>query len=101
MLHAMTVRVTRVEVLPEFRLRLSFDDGTETVADFADDLWGPLAEPLRDPEYFARVRVDAESRTISWPNGYDPSPEVLHGDAPAAPPSRLRVTRINPAKRAS
>jgi hypothetical protein len=90
----MTVRVTAVEVLPSYRLRLSFDDGTMTVADFADDLWGPLGEPLRDPAYFARVAVDPESRTIVWPNGYDPSPEVLHGDAPAAPPSRLRVTRL-------
>lgn len=101
MLNAMTVRVTAVEVLPGYRLRLSFDDGTMTLADFADDLWGPLCEPLRDPDYFARVTVDAESRTVVWPNGYDPSPEVLHGDAPPAPPSRLRVIRAPFIQRAS
>jgi hypothetical protein len=97
----MTVRVTAVEVLPEYRLRLTFDDGMMTVADFADDLWGPLCEPLRDPAYFARVRIDPESRTVVWPNGYDPSPEVLHGDAPAASPSRLRVQRVIGVQRAS
>jgi len=97
----MTIRVVAVAVLPEYRLRLSFDDGMVTVADFADDLWGPMAEPLRDPAYFAQVRVDPESRTVVWPNGYDPSPEVLHGDVPAAPPSRLRVERLTDARQAS
>jgi hypothetical protein len=97
----MAVRVTAVEVLPEYRLRLTFDDGAVTEADFADDLWGPLAEPLRDPAYFARVVVDPQSRTILWPNGYDPSPEVLHGDAPAAPPSRLRVIKVASAQQTS
>jgi hypothetical protein len=41
---------------------------------------------LRDLTYFRQVRVDEESRTIVWPNGLDPDPEVLHGDdAPARP----------------
>jgi hypothetical protein len=97
----MTVRVTAVEVLPGYRLRLTFADGAVTIADFADDLWGPLCEPLRDPVYFARVTVDPDSRTIVWPNGYDPSPEVLHADAPAASPSRLRVERVIDVQRAS
>jgi hypothetical protein len=97
----MVVRVTSVEVLPNYRLRLTFDDGAVTEADFADDLWGPLAEPLRDTAYFARVAVDPTSRTIVWPNGYDPSPEVLHGDAPAAAPSRLRVIKVSSVPRTS
>lgn len=97
----MTVRVTAVEVLHDHRLRLTFDDGAVTEADFADDLWGPLAEPLRNPEYFARVAVDPQSRTIVWPNGYDPSLEVLHGDAPAAAPSRLRVVKVSSVQRSS
>ena len=45
----MSVRVRTVEVLNGLRLRLTFDDGIVTEADFSDDLWGPLAEPLRDP----------------------------------------------------
>jgi hypothetical protein len=35
-------------------------------------------EPLRDPVYFARVELDAELGTISWPNGADIAPETLH-----------------------
>ena len=65
------VAVTHVEPLTGFKLRLGFDDGSERVVDLSDTLWGPMAEPLRDPEYFRRVRVDAELRTIVWPNGFD------------------------------
>jgi hypothetical protein len=43
-------------------------------------LHGTLGEPLRDREYFSEVRVDDEARTIVWPNGLDPAPELLHGD---------------------
>ncbi len=90
----MPIRVKSVEVLDDYRLRLSFDDGVVTEVDFADDLWGPMAEPLRDRGYFAKVRVDDESRTVVWPNGYDPDPDVLHGDERLFDGSRLRVRRI-------
>jgi hypothetical protein len=91
----MAVRVTSVKPLPGFRLRLGFDDGTLTEVDFSEDLWGPAAEPLRDPAYFKKVRVDKESRTIVWPNGFDPDPDVLHGDYAPAPPSKLRVITLS------
>lgn len=41
---------------------------------------GSLLEPLDDPAYFAKVRVDQEAGTAVWPNGLDLAPEVLHGD---------------------
>jgi Protein of unknown function (DUF2442) len=34
--------------------------------------------PLNDPAYFARVAVDAEAGTISWPDGLDLAPEPLY-----------------------
>lgn len=85
--------VTAVEPLGGWRLRLTFSDDIVRDVDFSDDLWGPLAEPLRDPEYFRQVRVDPELGTIVWPNGFDLDPDVLHGDhepveRPAAPASR-------------
>jgi hypothetical protein len=74
------VAVTTVEPLEAYALRLGFDDGSERVVDLAGVLWGPMAEALRDLEYFRRVRVDPELRTIVWPNGFDLDPDVLHGD---------------------
>jgi hypothetical protein len=38
-------------------------------------------EPLRDPTYFAWVRVDPEAGTITWPNGTDTAPEPLYEEA--------------------
>jgi hypothetical protein len=39
---------------------------------------------------FRRVRVDAELRTVVWPNGFDLDPEVLHGDHKPTPPADAR-----------
>ncbi len=84
------VAVTQVDALEAYRLRLRFDDGSERVVDLTDTLWGPMAEPLRDPDYFRRVRVDPELRTIVWPNGFDLDPDVLHGDyEPALSPGSI------------
>jgi len=79
------VAVTQVDALKAYRLRLRFDDGNERVVDLTDVLWGPMAEPLRDPDYFRRVRMDPELRTIVWPNGFDLDPDVLHGNYEPAP----------------
>jgi hypothetical protein len=40
-------------------------------------------EPLREPEYFARVTVDREAGTIAWPDGLDMAPEPLYAEARA------------------
>jgi hypothetical protein len=70
--------VISVAVEPPYGLRLNFDDGVERVVDLAGDLWGPMFEPLKDPDYFAKVVVD--HGTVAWPNGLDLDPLVLHGD---------------------
>ena len=85
--------MTEVEALEGYRLRLRFNDGAERTVDLSDMLWGTMGEPLRDPEYFRRVRVDPELRTVVWPNGLDLDPEVLHGDyEPAAPQRPARAS---------
>jgi hypothetical protein len=74
------LRVTSVHPLNDYRLRVAFNDGVVRDVDCAFLLRGTLGEPLRDPEYFRQVRVDEEARTVVWPNGLDPAPELLHGD---------------------
>jgi hypothetical protein len=78
------VRITAVEPLRDYRLRIRFNDGSVRDVDLEPELWGPVFEPLRDPELFRRVAVDPELGTIVWPNGADLDPDVLHGDQPAA-----------------
>jgi hypothetical protein len=73
--------VTGVEVIGEYRLRLAFDDGIVGEVDFTERDWRGVFEPLRDPDYFARVTVDPEAGTITWPNGVDMAPEPLYAEA--------------------
>ncbi|HYM54020.1 MAG TPA: DUF2442 domain-containing protein [Solirubrobacteraceae bacterium] len=73
--------VTSVEVIGEHRLHLAFDDGTVGEVDFSEREWRGVFEPLRDPDYFARVTVDPEAGTITWPNGVDMAPEPLYAEA--------------------
>jgi hypothetical protein len=73
--------VVGVAVIGDYRLRLLFDDGTAGDVDFSSRDWKGVFEPLRDPTYFATVKVDTEAATLVWPNGADLAPEVLYEEA--------------------
>ena len=60
------------------RVWLKFEDGAEGEIDLSGELRGPIFEPLRDPNYFARFTVSRDLGTISWPNGADFAPEFLY-----------------------
>ena len=73
------VRVKHVEVLDDFRVNLTFTNGSKKIIDLEKFLWGPMFEPMRrDRELFRAVRVDDEAGTIVWPNGADIDPDVLY-----------------------
>ena len=71
-------RVTAVEHLGGFRLRLSFDDGSTREIDLEQVLEGEVYGPLRNPALFAAVSIDPEVHTLVWPNGADFDPAILH-----------------------
>lgn len=73
------VRIRSVQPLEDFRVQLTFTDGSEREVDLAPYLHGTVFEPLRrDPAFFRSVRVDEELGTIVWPNGADICPDVLY-----------------------
>ncbi len=73
--------VEKVEVARAHVMRLTFEDGLVRELEFLPGSnHGTVFAPLDDPVYFAQVRVDSESRTVTWPNGLDLDPAVLHGD---------------------
>jgi hypothetical protein len=73
----MLTKITRLEKLGDFRLRVRFSDGSEGSHDFAAMVGetGAMLEPLRDEAYFARVFLEFGAPT--WPNGFDIAPEWL------------------------
>jgi hypothetical protein len=72
------VDVLRLRALDGHRLWVHFSDGSEGVRDFSDILvtGGPMVDPLRAPDYFARAFI--EMGTPTWPNGFDIDPINLY-----------------------
>ena len=73
----MLTKVTSLEKLGGFRLRVRFNDGSGGVHDFTAmaNEPGPMLTPLRDEAYFNRVFLEFGAPT--WPNGFDIAPEWL------------------------
>lgn len=74
----MLLHIQTAEACGDHVLRLAFSDGTEKAVDVSPLLEGKVFDPLKDPEYFAQVRVDPICRTVVWPNGADLAPEALY-----------------------
>jgi len=71
-------RVVSAQVIPPYTVEVTFDDGVVRRIDLEPELRGGVYLPLRDPETFAKLRVDDESGTLVWPNGADIAPEFLY-----------------------
>lgn len=74
---SMLAKVTRLEKLGGFRLRVTFTDGSVGEHDFSTLVGepGPMLEPLSDETYFGRVFLEFGAPTR--PNGFDIAPEWL------------------------
>jgi len=86
-------RVTEVEPLGGYRLRLSFDDQSTREIDLGPVLEGEIYGPLRDPSTFAAVSIDPEVHTLVWPNGADFDPATLHDWPTQEPAMRVLAQR--------
>lgn len=74
----MIIHVTEAKVVGPYSLALVFDNGERKRINLRAELYGPIFEPLRDPALFAQAYVDADSRTVAWPNGADFAPDFLY-----------------------
>jgi hypothetical protein len=62
-----------------YRVDLRYADGLAARVDLSYLVGGgPVFEPLRDPEYFARLAIIPGCDTIEWPNEADIAPERLY-----------------------
>lgn len=72
-------RVSAIEVLPAYRLKVRFIDGTEGVVDMSRLVFGQCAgvfTSLRDPVAFSQAFV--ESGAVTWPGEIDLAPDAMH-----------------------
>jgi hypothetical protein len=71
-------KAVSVEVLRPYVVEVVFADGSAREIDLESELYGTVFEPLKDPEFFARVRVDEIAGVLTWPNGADLAPEFTY-----------------------
>ncbi|MBD2427833.1 DUF2442 domain-containing protein [Phormidium sp. FACHB-1136] len=74
----MFLHVTRLELLQDYKLRLTFSDQVTKEVDLESELYGEIFAPLQDPAQFRQVFLNSETNTIEWPNGADFAPEFLY-----------------------
>jgi hypothetical protein len=73
-------RVVSVKPLSNNRINISFSDGTVGVVDVSDIVGRGVFAALSDPAEFAKVYVNPESRTVTWPGELDLCPDSLYED---------------------
>lgn len=73
-------RVTAVEPLEPYRVRLTFTNGAYGTVDLAPSVVGQggMFGPLNHPDFFRQVRLEPLFGSIEWPNGVDLCPDVLY-----------------------
>ncbi len=69
--------VRNVNYLKNYELRLKFENNVIKIVDLANHLDGEIFEPLKDLNYFQKVRINPDIDTIVWPNEADFSPDFL------------------------
>jgi hypothetical protein len=85
------VSVQSVQLRERSVVYVTFTDGSARDIDLEPYLHGPLFDPIRqDPKLLAKVYVDPETETLTWPNGADIDPDVLYydGDPPWSVPAK-------------
>lgn len=70
--------VRKASYVSDYKLLLTFEDGSVRLVDLEPHLDGEIFELLKDVDFFKRVRVDTELDTIVWENGADMSPDFLY-----------------------
>lgn len=61
-----------------YTLDIIFEDNRCKTINFLPVLKGEMYGPLKNPEYFDKVKLDTEVHTIVWPNGADFDPALLY-----------------------
>lgn len=72
-------RLSALSILPDYRLAVTFHDGTTGVVDLSAVTSGSelgIYEPLKDPQYFVQACI--ELGTVTWPSGADLDPAWMH-----------------------
>jgi hypothetical protein len=72
------ISIVEAKYIKDYQVYLKFNTGETGVVDLGDLVYKyPIAEPLRNPEVFARFYLDSWP-TLAWECGFDVAPESLY-----------------------
>lgn len=75
----MHYHILNASCLKDYFVHLQFEDGTEGVVNLERIVGqGEAFAPLKDKDFFCKMKLDSRFHTIEWPNGADLSPEMLY-----------------------
>lgn len=77
----MNYELVDAKYIKDFIVWVRFDDGAQGEIDLKPELYGPVFEPLLDPNQFQKFSIHPEFHTLVWENGADIAPEFLHEKA--------------------
>jgi hypothetical protein len=72
-------RVASAQALPDFRLLVRFNDGTEgtvEMAEFINSSTAGVFAELRDEDRFRQAKIHLGA--VTWPGGLDLAPDAMH-----------------------
>jgi len=70
-------RISKVKVLPGYRLELNFDDGVSGTVDLSDAVGKGVFALWRDPLAFDQVRIGSSGELV-WGDRIDLCPDALY-----------------------
>ena len=74
----LTPDIAEARVVRHGVLALTSADGLHVEVDVLDRMRGPVFDEARTPGGFAKMKLDAETGTVTWPVGADLAPDTLY-----------------------
>jgi hypothetical protein len=70
-------RISKVKVLPRYRLHLEFDDGASGTVDLSEKVGKGVFAAWRDPFFFEQVAIGSAGELV-WGDKIDLCPDALY-----------------------
>ena len=70
--------IKQAKHIKDYELEITFEDGVRKKVNLQPYLEGEIFQPLKNLDYFKKVKVSPDIDTIYWDNGADLSPEFLY-----------------------
>jgi Protein of unknown function (DUF2442) len=70
-------KIVSIEPLPDYHLRLRYDDGVEGEVNLSAEVGKGVFKAWEDKEFFKQVRI-GDFGQVEWPNKIDLCPDALY-----------------------